>query len=129
MLVVILALLLLLLASAWPRRCPPLGKITSFAGVQPIEVVKDRKSIAQGLMHRKTVEGGMLFVHPREGRHSYWMKNTSIPLNIDFYDRNKKFLGRREGVPFSETSLSVPGKTCYVLETERKKKSEVEVLI
>ena len=40
MLVVILALLLLLLASAWPRRCPPLGKITSFAGVQPIEVVK-----------------------------------------------------------------------------------------
>lgn len=119
MLVVILALLLLL-ASAWPRRCPPLGKITSFAGVQPIEVVKDPKRIAQGLMHRKTVEGGMLFVHPREGRHSYWMKNTSIPLNIDFYDRNKKFLGRREGVPFSETSLSVPGKTCYVLETERK---------
>ena len=49
------------------------------------------------------------------------MKNTSIPLNIDFYDRNKKFLGRKEGVPFSETSLSVPSKTCYVLETERKK--------
>ena len=40
--------------------------------------------------------------------------------DIDFYDRNKKFLGRREGVPFSETPLSVPGKTCYVLETERK---------
>ena len=40
----------------------------------------------------------MLFVHGR-------MKNTSIPLNIDFYDRNKKFLGRREGVPFSETPL------------------------
>lgn len=120
MIVVLLCLLLLWLLSRSPR-CPPLPPtLSSFAGVSPIEIVRTPETRRKGLMHRTTLNGGMLFEFPRERHLTFTMKNTLLPLHIDFYDRNQRLIGRREGVPFSEKPIRVPKPACYVLETEKK---------
>jgi hypothetical protein len=45
-----------------------------------------------GLMFRKSLDinRGMLFVFKEEGGHSFWMKNTLIPLDIIWINRNKE---------------------------------------
>ena len=45
----------------------------------------------RGLMFRKLdLYGGMLFVFKEEGEYSFWMKNTSIPLDIVWIDKNNE---------------------------------------
>ena len=123
MIVVVLLLLLLLVLHVLLVRfheCPPLPKkLSSFAGVSPIEIARTPLSRQKGLMHRTSLQGGMLFEFKKEGYHTFHMKNTPLPLHIDFYDRNKQFIGRREGVPFSEKPIYVPKPSCYVLETKK----------
>jgi len=48
----------------------------------------------RGLMFRDSLpkDAGMLFVFPKEGRHSIWMMNTSIPLDIIWLDKDKKVI-------------------------------------
>jgi len=49
-----------------------------------VEVAEDAETKAQGLMFREKLEEdhGMLFVFDVEKYHRFWMKNTSIPLDI-----------------------------------------------
>jgi len=49
-----------------------------------VEVAVDDEDRARGLMFRKSLpaDGGMLFVFPVLENHSFWMKNTLIPLDL-----------------------------------------------
>ncbi len=51
-----------------------------------IEIADDPSEQARGLMFRESLaaSAGMLFVYPRPGRPSFWMKNTLIPLDMLF---------------------------------------------
>ncbi len=56
------------------------------------EVANNRFTIAKGLMFRQNLaeNEAMLFILPYEGSHSFWMKNTLIPLDIVWLNKDKK---------------------------------------
>lgn len=55
-----------------------------------VEVAADPDTRGQGLMYRPSLGPGhgMLFLFPNSARHSFWMKNTLIPLDIIWVDEN-----------------------------------------
>ncbi len=66
-----------------------------------IEVVSDEMTRAQGLMFRSSLGGdrGMLFIFPDSAEHSFWMKNTLIPLDIIWIDEAKTIVHVARDVP------------------------------
>lgn len=66
-----------------------------------VEIAVDFESRARGLMFRDRLppERGMLFVYEREQPLAFWMKNTRIPLDILFFDRERRLVSMRKRVP------------------------------
>lgn len=62
----------------------------------PIKVLVANTAQTQkkGLMYKKSLpkEMGMLFVFENEGPHSFWMKNTLIPLTMIWIDKDNKIV-------------------------------------
>ncbi len=56
------------------------------------EVSKTPLELARGLMFKKSLEQdkGMLFIFDKEGIHPFWMKNTLIPLDIIWMDKDSR---------------------------------------
>ena len=54
-----------------------------------VELAIDEPARQRGLMHRESLpeQQGMLFVFPDEQPRAFWMKNTLIPLDIIYADR------------------------------------------
>ena len=72
-----------------------------------------------GLQYRKELgsDRGMIFLFPSESPQSFWMKNTPIPLDMIFINRERKIVGIVEQtVPFSLDSRSVGVPSQFVLE-------------
>jgi uncharacterized protein len=72
-----------------------------------------------GLQYRRDLaaDRGMIFLFPSESNHSFWMKNTPIPLDMIFISSDQKIVGIVErAVPFSTDSRSVPAASQFVLE-------------
>jgi uncharacterized membrane protein (UPF0127 family) len=84
-----------------------------------VEVVDTPAKRNLGLMYRKDLEpsAGMLFVFDETAEHSFWMKNTPLPLDMIFIDEQRKIVGIvRDTVPYTTTSRSVGAPSRYVLE-------------
>ncbi len=66
-----------------------------------VEVADDDTERSRGLMFRDTLEQGrgMLFLHENEAWLAYWMKNTRIPLDILYFDRNLRLVSQQRDVP------------------------------
>lgn len=66
-----------------------------------VEVADDDAERARGLMFRDALEpdSGMLFVHEREEPQAYWMKNTRIPLDILYFDADRRLVSQQRDVP------------------------------
>ncbi len=66
-----------------------------------VEIADDNGERARGLMFRDAMaEGnGMLFIHDRQMPLAYWMKNTRIPLDILYFDRDRKLVSQQRDVP------------------------------
>tara|TARA_R110000796_G_scaffold67449_5_gene154804 strand:- start:60720 stop:61211 length:492 start_codon:yes stop_codon:yes gene_type:complete len=89
--------------------------ITSF----DIEIADTDYETQTGLMYRKAMKSnrGMLFVFPEVSMHSFYMKNTEIPLDIIFIDENLQIASfQKNAEPFNETGLSSKVPVRYVLE-------------
>ncbi len=84
-----------------------------------VEVADTPAKRELGLQYRRdlAVDRGMIFLFPTESEHSFWMKNTPIPLDMIFIGKDQKIVGIVEqAVPFSTDSRSVSGASQFVLE-------------
>mgnify|MGYP001767292046 CR=1 FL=1 len=59
-----------------------------------VEIAKTPFERELGLMYRKSLDRdkGMLFIYPKTGEYSFWMKNTLIPLDIIWINENQQIL-------------------------------------
>jgi uncharacterized membrane protein (UPF0127 family) len=84
-----------------------------------MEVCASDSERARGLMFRKSLEDlkGMIFIFPEEREHSFWMKNTYIPLDMLFIAKDLTVVGILENVPpLTETLRTVGKPSMYVVE-------------
>ncbi|MFN7133069.1 MAG: DUF192 domain-containing protein [Myxococcales bacterium] len=87
--------------------------------VLDVEIVSNDEDRARGMMFRKSLPAmaGMIFVFPEEEVHSFWMKNTLIPLDMIFADRDGRIVGVVENAqPQTLNPRMVDGKSKFVLE-------------
>jgi uncharacterized membrane protein (UPF0127 family) len=83
------------------------------------EVCSNDAERSLGLMYRRSLpdNAGMIFVFPEEREHTFWMKNTYIPLDMVFVDKAMKVVGVLEDVPpLNEAPRTVGKLSMYVLE-------------
>ncbi|MDC7999474.1 DUF192 domain-containing protein [Aequorivita todarodis] len=84
-----------------------------------IEIADDEYSSQTGLMYRHSMaeNQAMLFVFNNSQRRSFYMKNTEIPLDIIYFDSEKKLVNiQKNAKPYDETSLPSDAASQYVLE-------------
>ncbi len=84
-----------------------------------IEVARTPLEVERGLMFREKLgaDAGMLFVFPDTAEHTFWMKNTLIPLDMIFADEDGTVVGVVHGAePLTTSPRSVGAPSRYVLE-------------
>ena len=88
-----------------------------------VEVVTTPQERARGLMFREHLDPdkGMLFIFDWEAVHPFWMKNTLIPLDIIWIDRNK------EVVFISKDAQPCEEEPCPTINPYKKAKYVLEV--
>src|SRR3546814_16791031 len=66
-----------------------------------VEIAADDASRTRGLMFRDTMpsDHGMLFVFEHEQPLAFWMKNTRIPLDILYFDANRRLVSAAVNTP------------------------------
>ena len=91
------------------------GKVHRF----DVELALTTEQRAQGLMHRESMpqDHGMLFDFGETRPVSMWMRNTPLPLDMLFIQRDGTISHiHRKAVPFSEAIIDSRGPVNYVLE-------------
>lgn len=84
-----------------------------------VELALTWEQQAQGLMYRQSMpaDNGMLFLYQSEGVRAMWMKNTYIPLDILFIDRDGIIVSIAERtVPHSLSTITTDQPVKAVLE-------------
>lgn len=84
-----------------------------------IEIADNDYETQTGLMHRQSMKNdrAMLFIFPDMRMRSYYMKNTYIPLDIIYLDKEGIIVSIQENAkPLDETSLPSLFPAQYVLE-------------
>jgi uncharacterized protein len=84
-----------------------------------VEIADTPSKREMGLQYRRelAVDRGMIFLFPAESQQSFWMKNTPLPLDMIFINREGKIAGIVEQTtPFSLEPRSVGAPSQFVLE-------------
>jgi len=66
-----------------------------------VEIADSSEEYELGLMFRDSMpaDHGMIFIFPDEAPRSFWMKNTRIPLDIMYFDRDLKMVSISADTP------------------------------
>lgn len=98
-----------------------------------VEVVTKPVDMAKGLQLRRALpqDAGMLFVFPQMGRHSFWMKDTLIPLDIIWLDHAHRVVYiHRDTPPCTQDPCAVytpPAEALYVLELNAHRARDLNI--
>jgi hypothetical protein len=76
---------------------------------------------AKGLMYRTALKAnhGMIFIYAEETVVPIWMKNTYIPLDIIWINKDNRIIDIQSGVPQSELIHYPLGQAKYVIELNK----------
>ena len=99
----------------------PLLPLTIKGKTIKVEVARTEKEQEKGLMFRERMgkDEGMLFFYEREGRLSFWMKNTRLSLSIAFIDKDGKIVDIQDMEPFSLQTYVSASPAKYALEANQ----------
>jgi uncharacterized membrane protein (UPF0127 family) len=66
-----------------------------------VEIADTQEEHALGLMFRDSMpaDEGMIFIFPDEAMRRFWMKNTRIPLDIMYFDKDLKMVSVSANTP------------------------------
>ena len=97
-----------------------------------VELAETTEQQALGLMFRDSMadDHGMLFLFPTESRRRFWMKNTRIPLDIMYFDKDLRLVSVADAKPCRTPSCPTyasEGPAQYVLELNAGKAAELGV--
>ena len=86
-----------------------------------IEIADTPEKRLKGLMNRKKLDpnSGMMFVFQDSDEHSFWMKDTHIPLSIAYIDDKGTILNIEDMKPHSLDSVKPNGPCRYALEVNK----------
>src|SRR3989344_9084142 len=89
-----------------------------------VELAQTEEEQAKGLMFREHLaqDRGMLFIFKNSGRHSFWMKNTLIPLDVIWINSDLKIVDIKTLEPCAESlceSYTPAENSLYVLEINK----------
>lgn len=85
-----------------------------------VEVARTEEEKVKGLQEKESLgeDEGMLFVYDEPQEIAFWMKDTTIPLDIVFMDEDREVISVKQGQPYDETLLEEDG-VMYVLEVNQ----------
>lgn len=86
-----------------------------------VEVAKTLEERVHGLMGRRYLgkDEGMFFVFEEEDYHSFWMKDTWIPLSIAFINKEGQILSIIDMKPLTLELHTPPQPILYALEMKK----------
>lgn len=86
-----------------------------------VEEAKTESEKKQGLKNTQDLasdEGMLFYFDPPEENCTFWMQDTSIPLDIVFINEDQEVISVKEGVPYSEEPIT-ESNVAYVLEVNK----------
>ena len=104
-----------------PDRPPSTVTFGNSGAVLYVDIAETQADQQRGLMGVEQLPGneGMAFVYDEPVEHSFWMKDTLIPLSIAFVDGSGRVVGLREMEPCQSEPCPTYGiRTPYVLAVE-----------
>ncbi len=83
-----------------------------------VEMADTPAALAHGLMYRKNMpnDEGMLFRFPSIREANFWGKNTYIPLDIAFIDKDNRIIEIKQIVPMSTKVVRSEGLCSMAIE-------------
>jgi uncharacterized protein len=98
-----------------------------------IEIAKTPEELKTGLMNRESLcqKCGMLFIFTNEGKKSFWMKNTKIPLDIIYVNEQDTVIKiHKDTTPFQTHPTYNSGKPAkYVLEVNAGYSKKIDLKV
>lgn len=95
------------------------------------ELARTETEKARGLMFREELDSdaGMLFVYQTEDERGFWMKDTYVPLDIIFINKERQVVSISSNTKPNQTDeiYYSDGKAMYVLELNAGKAEELEI--
>jgi len=87
-----------------------------------VEIAETQEQLTKGLMNRQSLDPdkGMLFIFEIEHEHSFWMKDTLIPLDIIWINTNMQ-------VVHIERNVQPCDEECETMVPEQKAKYVLEI--